>query len=360
MDKKGIHEFRLLGLMSGTSLDGLDIADVTFRFENEHWNFQLNHAETVAYDEELFERLVNVTRSNSLALAQLSVDVSLFYANAVKNFIYSHSIKKEDIYAIASHGQTIFHQPEKGLTLQIGNLPHLATQTGIRSIVDFRTKDVSLGGNGAPLIPIVDHYLFKNRAEGFLNLGGFSNLSYSLNDKVYSFDVTPVNIVINYLMRSIGKGMDEGGALARSGNVNSPLLNALNDLPYYKRKGPKSLGWEWVESDVLPLFANEVRLEDQLHTYCIHIANQMGSVFNQLELKTVLATGGGVYNSFLVELLREAYNGDLIVPENSLIDYKEAIGFAFLGLKRALGEINVLSSVTGAKHDSCSGVIFEP
>lgn len=356
-----MKSFRLIGLMSGTSLDGLDIADVTFnRNEAGKWSYQLNKGITVTYSRSWRERLFSAAHLNGEELHQLSVDLACFYGDKVNTYLSTYDIPKEDIFALSSHGQTIFHQPEKGLTVQIGNLPHLAVRTGINSIVDFRTKDVALGGNGAPLIPIVDHVLFKGKAEGYLNLGGFSNLSFRKNGSVRSFDVGPANIVINHLMKKMDEQMDVDGEIARSGKTIKPLLESLNKIPYYSKEGPKSLGWEWVEEEVLPLFDKNAQLADQLHTYYKHIVTQLVKAFEKCDLKSVMVTGGGVFNTYLMEELKSAYDGKIIVPDDDTVNFKEAIGFAWLGLMRWLEEVNVLSSVTGAQKDSCSGVIYTP
>lgn len=356
-----MKSFRLIGLMSGTSLDGLDIADVTFVLrEDQQWSFSLNHAETVDYSDEMYSQLLLAPRMSAEDINLLSVRLSKFYGDAVNTFISTNQINKGEIGAIASHGQTIFHQPEKGMTVQIGNTPHLAIETGLKSIVDFRTKDVALGGNGAPLIPIVDHLLFSSRAEGFLNLGGFSNLSFKENEFVRSFDIGPANIVINHLVKSRGLKMDKDGDLARSGSLIEPLFNELEALEYYRKSGPKSLGWEWVQKEVLPLFRSDEELEDKLYTYVQHVSSQLIEAFDKSNLSSVMITGGGVHNSFLMQTIRNNFSGEIIIPENEIIDFKEAIGFAFLGLLRCLGEVNVLSAVTGASKDSCSGVIYEP
>lgn len=346
--------------MSGTSLDGLDLADVKFsRDDNGNWSFDLISAETITYTSELRERIFQAPKLSAEKISLLSVELSQFYADQINQFISTNHIDRKDIYAISSHGQTIFHQPERSLTLQIGNTPHIAIQTGIKSVVDFRTKDVALGGNGAPLIPIVDHLLFKNKAQGYLNLGGFSNLSFTNDGVVRSFDVGPANIVINYLVSQQGLTMDEDGRIAASGKLNQELLSSLNKLEYYTKEGPKSLGWEWVEKAVLPMFNNDLSIEDKLHTYVFHITGQLNIAFKKANISSVMITGGGAHNSFLIDQLTNKYAGEIVIPSKEIVDFKEAIGFAFLGLLRCLNETNVLSSVTGARKDSCSGVIYK-
>ncbi len=345
--------------MSGTSLDGLDLADVKFSCDDQgDWTFKLISAKTVAYTSEFRQRLFHAPMLSAEKLSLLSVELSQFYGDEINKFISKNQINKEDIFAISSHGQTIFHQPERSMTLQIGNTPHVAIRTGIKTVVDFRTKDVALGGNGAPLIPIVDHLLFKNRAQGYLNLGGFSNLSYCESGIVKSFDVGPANIVINYLVKEKNLTMDKDGHIAESGRTNHDLLRKLDALDYYSKEGPKSLGWEWVEEEVMPLFDIDLSLEDKLNTYVSHVVNHLNKAFVKANISSVMITGGGAHNSFLIDEISNKYNGEIIIPSKEIVDYKEAIGFAFLGLLRCLNETNVLSSVTGAEKDSCSGVIY--
>lgn len=353
--------FRVIGLMSGTSLDGLDVADVTFNlFGNNIWEFKLNHSALYSYSDELLTRLKSAYQLPSHDLVALSSDLGRFYAEKVNLFIKEKGIEKSTIDFIASHGQTIFHQPDKGYTLQIGNGPELAVCTQLSTVVDFRTKDVALGGNGAPLIPVADHLLFSNYAEAFLNLGGFSNVSYKKMNQVRSHDICPVNIIINDLMRTIGEEYDSFGEFGKKGLVNPTLLEDLNALSFYTEKGPKSLGWEWVEREVLPLLEKEDNLRNKIRTLYEHIAFQIGKSLNEIEAKSILITGGGAKNTFLIERINAYTSGEVIVPEEDLIDFKEAIGFAFLGLLRWQNNVNVWSSVTGSKRDSSSGVIIEP
>lgn len=353
--------FRALGLMSGTSLDGLDIADVTFLLsENNEWSFTLNNQGIYDFDDDLLSRLKNAFLLTSTDLIHLSADLGVFYANKINHFIEKNKINRSEIDFIASHGQTIFHQPQLGYTLQIGNGPEIAVNTGIPNINDFRTKDVALGGNGAPLIPVADFLLFKQRADGFLNLGGFSNFSFQKNNQVLSYDICPVNIVANLLMNNIGEKYDNNGNLGASGKINQDLLNSLNTLEYYQLPYPKSLGWEWVENNVIPLLSIEKELNNQLRTIYEHIGIQIGEAISKANVNSVLATGGGAKNQFVISRIEAHTDAQIIIPENEVIDFKEAIGFAFLGVLRWTNNINVWSSVTGSRRDSCSGNIIFP
>lgn len=353
--------FHVIGLMSGTSLDGLDVANVAFVLsEMNVWEFELVHSAFYTYDEELLKRLKSAHQCSSSDLVELSSELGVFYADKVSSFIEEFKLEKNKIDFIASHGQTIFHQPQKGYTLQIGNGPELAVNSGVPAVVDFRSKDVALGGNGAPLIPVADHLLFSSYAESFLNLGGFSNVSYKKDDGVYSFDICPVNIIINDLMRTVGSEYDAFGRYGKNGVVNEFLLEELNNLSFYSEKGPKSLGWEWVLSNVLPLLSTEESLKNTIRTLYEHIAYQIGKALNEIEAKSILVTGGGAKNSFLIERIKHYTKGKIVVPDDELVDFKEAIGFAFLGLLRWENKINVWSSVTGSSKNSSSGVIYFP
>lgn len=351
--------YRVIGLMSGTSLDGLDIVHVTLSCDKT-WQFELHHASTYPYDDAYVKKIQSAFHISGDELVALSVQTGRMYAEMVNHFLQKNKIPASEIDFIASHGQTIFHQPQKGYTLQIGNGPELAINTGIPTINDFRSKDVALGGNGAPLIPVADFLLFEKYAEAFVNIGGFSNLSYKKGETIHSFDICPANIVLNHLINVIGKKFDEGGKHGKKGQINAELLHQLYQLPFYHEKGPKSLGWEWVEASILPLFKDTISLSDQLRTYYEHCAFQIGVTINKLKLSTLLITGGGAKNDFLIERIRAHTSADIIIPNEEIIDYKEAIGFAFLGVLRWENQNNVWASVTGAKKDSCCGTIIYP
>ncbi|WP_107039623.1 anhydro-N-acetylmuramic acid kinase [Brumimicrobium mesophilum] len=356
-----MKSFRVIGLMSGTSLDGLDVADVTFELlDTEEWKFKLNHASIFSYDKVLLSKLKSAVETPSYELIKLSIDLGRFYADKVNDFLLEFNINKSEIDFIASHGQTIFHQPKIGYTLQIGNGPELAVHTNLPTVVDFRSKDVALGGNGAPLIPVADHLLFNSYADTFLNLGGFSNFSFMKSGQVFSYDICPVNIVVNELMGELGKEYDEHGDFGKGGSVHKGLLDSLNALSFYNEEGPKSLGWEWVVDQIHPLLKIELSLKDKIRTLYEHIGIQIGDAINSSNSKSTLVTGGGTKNKFLIERIQYYTQGKIIVPDENIIDFKEAIGFAFLGLLKWQGKINVWSSVTGSNRDSSSGIVIRP
>lgn len=355
-----MKRFRIIGLMSGTSLDGLDIADVEFfQSKNESWSFKLVHSETVDYTAEFKEKLRKAPFLSGEELGILSVELGRYYGQEVLSFLEKYGIDKAIISAVASHGQTIFHQPDKGFTLQIGNGPELSAITGLKSVVDFRTQDVALGGNGAPLVSVADDYLFSNLADSFLNIGGFANVSFKKKDWL-SFDICPANIVLNEIMQHFNQPFDLNGDKGRSAEVNKGLLEELDALDYYSQDGPKSLGWEWVENEVLPTLKKEDDELTKLGTFYSHIAYQIARSLEKNNLKSVFVTGGGAKNSFLIELIKQQFKGEVIIPEKDIIDFKEAIAFAFLGVLRLNNVINVYASVTGARKNSCSGVFFTP
>ncbi len=353
------HE--MIGLMSGTSLDGLDIAHVRFHFSDaSRVEFELLHCKTVPYSDELVQQLTQIDQLTLSAVMMLDKALGKFYANEINGFIKENQISKNTIDAIASHGQTILHQPSNGFTLQIGCGTTLAYHTGINVVNDFRTKDVVAGGQGAPLVPIGDFDLFNDKAEAFLNIGGFTNVSFKKEGEIIAFDIAPGNLPLNKLAASKGLPYDKDGELARSGDINFFLLDLLNTLPYYAQEAPKSLGTEWLEEHFYPLIKFDKEIENNLRTLTEHIGNQVGNALNITGVKTVLVTGGGAKNAFLMERIRSYFNGSLIVPNATIIDFKEAIIFAYLGALYLHGKPNALRSVTGAQRNTSGGVLHLP
>ena len=356
-----METFRVIGLMSGTSLDGLDIADVVFSFEQERgWQFELLHADTVPYPTLWKDLLATAVNKEELEIHQMDIELSEYYATCVNDFLVKNSIAKSEIDLVSAHGHTIFHQPQKGITLQIGNRSVAAKLTGLTWVCDFRKEDVQLGGNGAPLVPVGDHLLFKNQADAFLNLGGFSNVSFSKDGVVRAYDICPVNLVLNNLVFKLkAQEYDQNGEVGRKGNLLPDLLNTLNNLVYYQREFPKSLGVEWLKEHFYVHLPKTITV-DVLTTCYHHIAHQISRDLNKLEVNSVLVTGGGAKNTFLMELIASNFSGKVVIPSPSVVDFKEAIVFGFLGVLRLKGAINVYASVTGARKDSCSGVVHLP
>ena len=345
--------YTAIGLMSGSSLDGLDIAPVKFKEESEHYDFQILAAETLPYPDLWKTQLSEAFHKQPEELTQLDEDYGRYLGEQVLAFAKKHNVQPD---FVASHGHTIFHKPEQHYTLQIGDGQELAKACGFLVINDFRSEDVSKGGQGAPLVPIGDKLLFGNY-EICLNIGGIANVSYDENGKRIAYDLCIANQALNYLAQMKGLDYDRDGQLARSGNVDMDLLKRLNKHPFYGQLPPKSLGREFFEANQKDLL-KELPVEDLLATFTEHIALQIALGVSHLPKGKILVTGGGAHNQFLMERLQARTSHEVVIPEKTIIDYKEALVFAFLGLLRLEGKTNVLASVTGAESDSCSGRIW--
>ncbi|MBO7054429.1 MAG: anhydro-N-acetylmuramic acid kinase [Bacteroidales bacterium] len=338
-----------IGLMSGTSVDGLDVCAVRFAGTN----YEILAAESIPYPADLHDKLLNAHTLSALELAQLHVDFGVYCGREVRDFVKKHSICAD---YVASHGQTVFHTPQTGLTLQIGSGAHIAAECGISTICDFRTLDVAMGGQGAPLVPIGDELLFPEY-DYCLNIGGFANVSTSVDGKRIAWDICPSNIVLNSFAQKLGYEFDKDGQLGRKGTVNEQILRKLNNLSYYASSAPKSLGREWVEQEILPILSQGKSLYDCLATYYEHCAMQIGKTLQGKDTKT-LCTGGGVKNSLLMEKIAKYAQSQLVIPDEQVIDFKEALIFAYLGYLRVEGKPNCLATVTGARRDVCGGVVW--
>ncbi len=350
-------EYRLIGVMSGTSLDGIDLVFTEIDLK-QHANFKIIAAETFPYDPSWRNKLNHAINLDPPELNELDQEYTDYLAVVIQRFIQKYEIDLLD--AVCSHGHTVKHRPKQGFTFQIGNLPKLAKLIGIPVVCDFRVQDVELGGQGAPLVPIGDRLLF-NEYKYCINLGGFANISEEKNSERIAYDICPVNTVLNYLMRKLHKEYDEGGKLARAGELDEKLLKKLNDLQYYKKSAPKSLGIEWVNCEVIPLLeSSELEIPNILKTFTVHAAIQIANGLDNDPSSKILITGGGAFNNFLIEELKSRTACDLIIPGKELIDFKEALIFALLGALKLQNKINVLSSVTGAKMDHSSGRVYKP
>ena len=341
-----------IGLMSGTSLDGLDICYA--KFQNiTNWEFEILKTETIPYSPEWKNRLRNAIQLSAEDLLALDKEYGFYLGEKTQEFISKNNIT--DLDFIASHGHTVFHQPQRKFTLQIGDGRAIKLTTKKPVIYDFRSQDVLMGGNGAPLVPIGDELLFS-QYDACLNLGGFSNISLQKNHQRIAFDISPVNVVLNYFAEKLGKNYDENGDFARNGAINFKILEELNTLTFYQKPAPKSLGVEFVNSEIFPLLKDEIP-ENIIATFTEHIAEQIAKVFNDNQLKTVLVTGGGTFNTYLLEKIREKSQTELIVPDENIINFKEALIFAFMGVLRLRNEVNVLCSATGSSENHCSGIL---
>lgn len=351
--KPGNFHIDVVGLMSGTSLDGLDLCCVHFDYDGS-WSYRIVKAESVDYPAWLREQLATAQSMSALDYARLHSDYGLFLGGQVRDFIARNGLKVD---LVASHGQTVFHQPSVRFTAQIGSGAGIAATCGVDTVCDFRTTDVALGGQGAPLVPIGDAVLFGDY-DYCLNLGGFSNISFAEGARRLAYDISPVNYVLNHFAGKLGLAYDRDGATARGGRVCSSLLAALNALPFYTQAGPKSLGREWVEETVYPLIASyDLSVADVLATFVEHVAVQVG---RNVRGGRVLVTGGGARNLYLVERMRSvAPQAQFIVPDPLTIDFKEALIFALLGALYVADLPNCLSSVTGAVRDNIGGCLYK-
>ncbi len=344
-----------IGLMSGTSLDGVDLAYVKFT-ESNKISFQILNCETVLYStkwQKILKESIYYSKDN---LNILDVEYGILLGKTVNEFIKKYRIKKLDF--VASHGHTVLHQPQKGITLQMGSGEQISKITNLKVVSDFRTQDIKLGGQGAPLVPIGDRLLFYNYSY-CLNLGGFSNVSFKKQNKRIAFDICPVNVVLNFYANKLSFDYDKAGKIASGGSINHQLLEKLDSLKYYAKQPPKSLGLEWVQKEIFPLIDEfETEIPVVLRTFVEHIAIQISKVITKNE--TVLITGGGAFNSFLIERIEKFLNFKIKLPSADIINFKEALIFSFLGLLRINNKVNCLSSVTGAIKNHSSGRITIP
>lgn len=343
---------KILGLMSGTSLDGLDLALCEFSEQNKTVSFKLIASKTIAYEPVWKERLQNAFDCSAEQYFKLHSLYGEFIAEKVNDFLKENN---QTANYIASHGHTVFHRPQLGFTTQMGCGATIAAKTGVDTICDFRSLDVALNGQGAPLVPIGDRDLFPE-SESCLNIGGIANISFTKNGKTSAFDICIANMALNYLTESIGKAYDDGGVLAASGKSNGELLQHLLDLNTQQQ----SLGREWFEKYFLPiLISSSISLNDKLATCVEYLVFHISSVLKQEHLNSVLITGGGAYNTFFIDRLKENYNGKIHIPSDDVIQFKEAIIFAYLGYLRVNEQINTLNSVTKASRDSIGGCIYK-
>jgi anhydro-N-acetylmuramic acid kinase len=340
--------------MSGTSLDGLDIAVCRFKKGKKGYKFKVLAAQTIPYSSNLKLRLKNVALAKALDLVKLHQEFGKYTGEVTAKFLERNKLTAD---AISSHGHTIFHQPGLGFSTQIGCGATIAAVTGTTTVCDHRSLDVALGGQGAPLVPIGDKFLFPEY-DSCLNLGGIANISFDKKGKRLAFDICICNMALNFLAEKKGKAFDENGKLAAGGKVNKELLKKLNSIDFYKLKGSRSLGFEDFEKDMLPFLKSSLSTQDLLATCAEHIAQNIAGILNANKLKSVLVTGGGAFNTHLLALIKQKTRCEVIVPDKTIVNFKEAIIFAFLGYLRLNERINTLKSVTGASQDSLGGAVY--
>ncbi|NNE02710.1 MAG: anhydro-N-acetylmuramic acid kinase [Eudoraea sp.] len=353
---------KVIGVMSGTSLDGLDMAYCHIWKKQETWEFDIKHSSSIPYDTTMQKKLQGAIELPADQLLSYHNSYGSWLGNQIKMFAENAGLQVD---YVASHGHTIHHKPEDGITFQLGEGQHVANASGFKTICDFRTNDVALGGQGAPLVPIGDQLLFKSY-DFCLNLGGISNISFELNNQRFAFDIGIANMILNHITRQHGLPYDDGGKLAKKGTILPGFLAQLNALDYYTQPYPKSTGYEWFAGEILPILNSvDAPKESLLHTSIVHICEQVAMQVKALAGEgqhTLLVTGGGALNTFMMEVLQDQLGDTIrvVIPNKQLIEFKEALVFAFMGVLRSEHEINVLHTVTGAKTDSSSGVVFLP
>jgi anhydro-N-acetylmuramic acid kinase len=349
-------------MMSGTSLDGTDLCACRFTESQNTWHFEILAAQTVPYPAEWVETLKGAMDLSGYDLAFTHAALGRYFGTLAAAFIEENKLK---IDLIGSHGHTVFHQPQHGFTCQIGDGAQIAAITGVDTVCDFRTKDVALGGQGAPLVPLGDKYLFAEYA-GCLNLGGIANISYEENGNRKGFDICPANMILNLLANSQGNEYDDRGKMAASGKIIPELLERLNRLSFYSQQGPKSLGREWLEKEFLPAtgignskisYADAANLA---HTICEHIAMMHTEAFKGIkEEGSILVTGGGAFNTYLTDRIAVLSGRKITVPEASIINYKEALVFGFLAALYQNNRVNIFNSATGSLRNNIGGALYK-
>ncbi len=356
--------YQVIGLMSGSSLDGLDIAFVTLEEVRGKWSFTVEHAECVAYPEHWIHDLSHAHFMQAADFLRLHTKYGRYLGEKVAEFIDKYGMDHR-VHFVVSHGHTVFHEPGNHTTFQMGDGAAIAAVTGIPVINDLRAMDVALGGQGAPIVPIGDRMLF-GEYDYLLNIGGIANITAQSDESSIAFDVCPANQILNALAGYLGYGMDEDGRLAESGRLLYEVLEKLNEAPYYDRKAPKSLSNEEALDMVFPALRESTHDNcDLLHTFCVHLAEQVARAVALCPVAGaghgMLVTGGGAFNKFLVAQISEklaALGVQVVVPDPEVVKFKEAIAMALIGTLRWRGETNVLASVTGASRDSVGGCMW--
>ncbi|QEC65925.1 anhydro-N-acetylmuramic acid kinase [Panacibacter ginsenosidivorans] len=356
--------YRVIGLMSGSSLDGIDIVFTELEERAGKWVFEIIAADCVPYGHEWFEKLQQATRLNAYEYLLLHAAYGKFTGEIVNKFIDKHDLHHK-VQLIASHGHTVFHKPSLGMTAQLGDGATIAATTGINVVSDLRAMDVALGGQGAPIVPVGEKLLLPEYGY-YLNLGGIANISANISDQYIAFDICPANRVLNMLAAKEGKEYDNGGSMAQSGLLNTALLTQLNNQSYYTQAYPKSLANNFGTDILFPLIeVSGLPAIDALRTYTEHIVQQIVHAVNSLQIaaskQQMLVTGGGAFNNFLIKRLKESlnvFNIEVIVPDENLVKYKEALIMALLGVLRWREEDTVMQSVTGASRNSIGGAVW--
>ena len=356
--------YRAIGIMSGSSMDGLDIAFTELTETGGKWSYEIIAADCLEYPDEWRERLLTAVDLSALNYQLLHAEYGHYIGNKVNEFIGKNNLHHR-VNLIASHGHTTFHLPGKKMTAQLGDGAAIAAVTRLPVVSDLRNMDVAFGGQGAPIVPIGEKLLL-GEYQYFLNIGGIANISVNEEGNYKAYDICAANRILNMLATIKGLPYDKGGMIAASGKVDDSLLQQLNALDYYSQPAPKSLGNQFGTSVVFPIIENAgLSVEDALRTYAEHIALQIKAAIIDNEQagenKKMLITGGGAFNTFLIERLTDLLSEEeiaIVIPDEQLVQYKEALIMALMGVLRWREEANVLSSVTGAIQNSIGGALW--
>ena len=347
---------RAIGIMSGTSVDGIDIAHCVFKKEKK-WSYKIEKAITINYPKGLKNRLLEAQKLNGYELIQLDHNLGDFIGKETKGFINKHNLKPE---IISCHGHTIFHNLKDKISYQIGNANRIYSIVKIPVINNYRELDVIFEGQGAPLVPIGEKLLFHGH-NYFINIGGILNLTKIDNNKIIAYDVVPANIVLNNISNKLEYEYDDKGNIAKKGKLIPELFKKLNSINYYKKNYPKSIGFEWIEKNIFRLiYKSRYKTMDILNTFTNHIAFQLTNNIKGQGNK-IFITGGGAYNDYLIKKVKsyDKNKNDWKIPNDNLVNYKEALIFAFIGLLKQINKKNILKSVTGSSENISSGTITE-
>jgi anhydro-N-acetylmuramic acid kinase len=355
--------YRAIGIMSGSSLDGLDIAFAELTETGGKWHYEIIEADCIEYTEEWKHTLTGATELSALQYQIVHTAYGHYIGSAVNDFIDENNLHHK-VNLIASHGHTTFHLPNQQMTAQLGDGAAIAAVTQLPVVSDLRSMDIALGGQGAPIVPIGEKLLLAEYSY-FLNIGGIANVSINTSDNYSAFDVCAANRVLNMLAAKKNLLYDDGGRIAASGKLNESLFQQLNALDYYNKPAPKSLANSFgIEVVYQMIEAANLSIEDALRTYTEHIAFQINAAISQ-EITTtgrkMLVTGGGAFNIFLIKRISDLLiekSVEIVVPDEQLVQYKEALIMALIGVLRWREEINVLASVTGAAKNSIGGALW--
>jgi len=356
--------YKVIGLMSGSSLDGLDIAYVQLEETRDKWSYEILYADCIPYTDEWLVKLNHAAEMPVADFLKLHTRYGRELGEQVNKFISKHNIE-HGVHFIASHGHTVFHEPANHTTFQLGDGATIAAVTGLPVIDNLRAMDVALGGQGAPIVPIGDKLLFPE-FDYLLNIGGIANITIRQNDTMRAFDICPANQILNSFAEREGYKMDEDGAMAAKGDLLFEILSELNDLPYYRQLPPKSLSNEAVRELIFPILLQTAYSNyDLLHTMTIHIAEQIAEAVRQYPhgkgQAHMLVTGGGAFNKFLIAQLEKVLaplNVMVTLPDDTTVKFKEALVMALIGTLRWREQVNVLQDVTGASKDSIGGSLW--